>query len=294
VRYRFIKEHEGRFPVSSLCRALQVSRSGYSVWRNRPESHRTRQEQELLACIRATHQESRGTYGSPRIHQELRAGNRACSRNRVARIMRKYQITARPLRRSVKTTDSSHSLPVASNLLEQQFSVEKPNTHWSADITYLWTGEGWLYLAVVLDLYSRRVVGWSLKDTLDRSLVLSALQGALLQRKPGAGLICHSDRGSQYASGDYQVLLTEAGAVCSMSRKGNCYDNAPVESFFASMKKEMIHRRSFATHEEARSAVFEWITVWYNRKRRHSTLGYLSPEQFERQYLSQEPMRRAA
>jgi transposase InsO family protein len=200
--------------------------------------------------------------------------------------MRKYQITARPLRRSVRTTDSSHPLPVASNLLEQQFCVEKPNTRWSADITYLWTGEGWLYLAVVLDLYSRRVVGWSLQDTLDRSLVLNALQGALLQRKPGAGLICHSDRGSQYASGDYQELLTKAEAICSMSRKGNCYDNAPIESFFASMKRELVHRRSFATHEEARSAVFEWIAVWYNRKRRHSTLGYLSPEQFEFQNSS--------
>jgi putative transposase len=219
VRYRFIKEHEGRFPVSSLCRALQVSRSGYSVWRNRPESHRTRQEQELLACIRATHQESRGTYGSPRIHQELRDDNVACGRNRVARIMRKYQITARPLRRFVRTTDSSHSLPGASNLLQQKFTVEDPNTRWSADITYLWTGEGWLYLAVVLDLYSRRVVGWSLKDTLDRSLVLNALQDGLMQRKPGAGLICHSDRGSQYASGDYQELLTKAGAVCSMNPK---------------------------------------------------------------------------
>jgi len=208
--------------------------------------------------------------------------------------MRKYQITARPLRRTVKTTDSTHTLPVAPNLLKQRFRVEKPNTHWSADITYLWTGEGWLYLAVVLDLYSRRVVGWALQDTLDRSLVLNALRGALLQRKPEQGLVCHSDRGSQYASGDYQSLLAEAGALCSMSRKGNCYDNAPVESFFASMKRELVHRRSFATHQEARSAVFEWIAVWYNRKRRHSTLGYLSPEQFEQQQLFQDPMRRAA
>jgi putative transposase len=155
----------------------------------------------------------------------------------------------------------------------------------------LWTGEGWLYLAVVLDLYSRWVVGWSLQDALDRSIVLSALKSALLQRNPGPGVICHSDRGSQYASGDYRALLEEVGAVCSMSRKGNCYDNAPVESFFASFKRERIHRRSFATREEARSAVFDWITVWYNRKRRHSTLGYLSPEQFEHQYLSQDPMR---
>jgi putative transposase len=208
--------------------------------------------------------------------------------------MRKYQITARPLRRSTVTTDSKHPLPVASNLLDQKFSVKGPNTHWSADITYLWTEEGWMYLAVALDLYSRRVVGWSIRDTLDRSIVLTALESALQQRKPGKGLICHSDRGSQYASGDYQALLNKAGAVCSMSRKGNCYDNAPVESFFASLKKELIHRCSFATREEARCAVFEWIAVWYNRKRRHSTLGYLSPEQFEQQHSPQETMQRAA
>jgi putative transposase len=289
-----MQEHEGRFSVSSLCQVLQVSRSGYSAWKKRPPSRRSREENDLLVRIRTAFQESRGTYGSPRVTHELRGQKVACSRNRVARIMRKYQITARPLCRSVKTTDSSHPLPVASNLLERKFRVEEPNTRWSADITYLWTGEGWLYLAVVLDLYSRRVVGWSLQKTLDRSLVLSALRDALMQRKPEAGLICHSDRGSQYASGDYQELISQSGAVCSMSRKGNCYDNAPVESFFASMKKELIHRRSFATHEEARSAVFEWIAVWYNRKRRHSTLGYLSPDQFERQFSSQPPMRRAA
>jgi putative transposase len=294
VRYRFIREQEGRFSVSALCRALHVSRSGYLAGKSRPPSDRSREEQTLLVEIRAAHQESRGTYGSPRIHQELRAREVACGRNRVARVMRKYEITARPLRRSVVTTDSNHPLPVAPNLLAQRFSVQEPNTHWSADITYLWTGEGWLYLSVVLDLYSRRVVGWSLKETLDRSIVLSALHGALIQRHPRAGLICHSDRGSQYASGDYQALLSEAGALCSMSRRGNCYDNAPVESFFASLKRELIHRCCFATREEARRAVFEWIAVWYNRKRRHSSLGFLSPEQFEQQYLHPEPMRRAA
>ena len=294
MRYRFIQQHDGQFSLSTLCRVLHVSRSGYSAWRKRPSSGRGREENDLLIRIRAAFQASRGTYGSPRIHQELRDQEVACGRNRVARIMRKYQITARPLRRAMKTTDSTHTLPIAPNLLKQQFTVQEPNTRWSADITYLWTGEGWLYLAVVIDLYSRRVIGWSLQDTLDRSLALNALKSALLQRNPGSGLICHSDRGSQYASGDYQELLSQVGAVCSMSRKGNCYDNAPVESFFASLKRELIHRRSFATHEEARSAVFQWIAVWYNRKRRHSTLGYLSPEQFERQYLSQEPMRRAA
>jgi putative transposase len=294
VRYRFIREHEGRFSVSTLCRALRVTRSGYSAWKRRSLSLRSRQEQNLLIEIRAAHQQSRGTYGSPRIHQELRARAVACSRNRVARVMRKYEVTARPLRRYVTTTDSNHPLPVAPNRLGQKFTAEQPNTHWSADITYLWTGEGWLYLAVVLDLFSRRVVGWSMQETLDRSVVLTALEGALIQRKPQAGLICHSDRGSQYASGDYRALLSEAGAHCSMSRKGNCYDNAPVESFFASLKRELIHCCSFATREKARSAVFEWIAVWYNRKRRHSTLGYLSPEQFEQQHLPLETMRRAA
>jgi putative transposase len=294
VRYRFIQQNEGRFLVSSLCRTLQVSRSGYAAWKKRPLSRRSQEENELLVQIRAAFQASHGTYGSPRITQELRDQEVACSRNRIARIMRKYQITPRPLRRSAKTTDSSHALPVAPNRLERKFTAENPNTRWSADITYLWTGEGWLYLAVVIDLYSRRVVGWSIQETLDRSLVLDALRSALQLRKPGQGLICHSDRGSQYASGDYQAMLTEVGAACSMSRKGNCYDNAPVESFFASFKRELVHRRSFATHQEARSAVFEWIAVWYNRKRRHSTLGYLSPEQFEQQFSSQSPMRRAA
>jgi putative transposase len=285
VRYRFIKEQEVGFSVAALCRVLRVSRSGYSAWKHRTPSERNRQEQTLLIEIRAAHQESRGTYGSPRIFQELRAKEVACSRNRVARLMRKHEITA--------TTDSNHPLPVAPNRLERKFTAEEPNTHWSADITYLWTGEGWLYLSVVLDLYSRRVVGWSMKDSLDRSLVMTALESALQQRNPGAGLICHSDRGSQYASGDYQALLSRVGAVCSMSRKGNCYDNAPVESFFASLKRELIHRKAFSTREEARSAVFEWIAVWYNRKRRHSSLGYLSPDQFEQQHLPEMTLRAA-
>ena len=281
MRYQFIQEYAGQFSFSALCRVMRVSRSGFTAWTKRSLSRRGRQEQELVAQIRAAHQKSRGTYGSPRIHQELKGDGVSCSKNRVARLMRKHRITARPLRRFAVTTDSGHRLPVAPNRLAQDFRVDGPNAAWSGDITYVWTGEGWLYLAVVLDLSSRRVVGWSMGPTLDRSLVVEALQGALAQRRPAAGLICHSDRGSQYASGDYQALLHRAGALCSMSRRGNCYDNAPVESFFASMKRELVHRRSFTTREEARVAVFEWIAVWYNRKRRHSALGYLSPEQFE-------------
>lgn len=216
--------------------------------------------------------------------RDLRAVGVRCGKNRVARLMRKHGITARPLKRFVVTTDSKHNLPVAPNLLEQQFGAEKPNTRWSGDITYIWTSEGWLYLAVVVDLCSRRVVGWSMKSTMDRSLATAALDAALKLRRPAVGLLCHSDRGSQSASGDYQKQLSDAGIVCSMSRKGNCCDNAPVESFFASFKRELIHRSRFSTRQEARSAVFEWIEVWYNRKRRHSALGYISPEEFERQH----------
>lgn len=294
MRYQFITEQKPHFSLAALCRAMQVSQSGYVDWCKRPRSARQQQEEVLVLSVREIHQQSRGTYGSPRVYRECKARGLACGRNRVARLMRKYQISARPLRRFVVTTDSKHDLPIAQNRVDRQFSVEAPNHVWSADITYLWTQEGWLYLGVVLDLYSRRIVGWSLSTTLDRSLVIEALRDALRSRRPPSGLICHSDRGSQYASGDYQKLLEQAGAVCSMSRKGNCYDNAPVESFFASLKRELIHRHRFATREEARLTVFEWIAVWYNRQRRHSTLGYLSPEQFEQQYQRPETMRRVA
>ena len=264
---------------------MRVSTSGYYAWANRPESSRSKQEKHLLVQIKTAHKQSDGTYGSPRIFRDLRAEGVRISRKRIERIMRKHGICGQPLKRYKVTTDSKHNLPVAENLLDQKFEVEMPNTRWSGDITYLWTGKGWLYLAVILDLWSRRVVGWSMQENLERSLVLEALDAALRMRRPqGAGeLICHSDRGSQYASGDYQTVLRENGITCSMSRKGNCYDNAPVESFFASLKRELIYRRRFATREEARTAVFAWIEGWYNRKRRHSALGYLSPEEFEKQ-----------
>lgn len=287
MRYQFIQKYNAQFPLLALCRVMRVSPSGYRAWQTRPLSARQQQERRLLAHIRAAHKQSQGSYGSPRIQQELKGQGIPCGRHRIARLMRRHGITAQPLRRFAVTTDSAHALPVALNRLGQNFRVERPNTAWSADITYLWTDEGWLYLAVVLDLWSRRVIGWSLRKSVDRTLVIAALEGALSQRRPSTGLICHSDRGSQYASGDYQARLRQAGALCSMSRKGNCYDNAPVESFFASLKRELIHRTSFATRKEARLAVFEWIAVWYNRKRRHSSLGYLSPEQFEKQFEKQ-------
>jgi transposase InsO family protein len=273
---------------------MRVSQSGYADWCKRSKSPRQLQEESLVVSLREIHRSSRGTYGSPRVYRECRARGLACGHNRVARLMRKYQISARPRRRFVVTTDSNHDLPVADNRVDRQFQVEAPNCVWSGDITYLWTDEGWLYLAVVLDLFSRRAVGWSMQPTLNRSLVIAALSDALDNRRPVPGLLCHSDRGSQYASGDYQKLLDTAGAVCSMSRRGNCWDNAPVESFFASLKRELVHRCEFATREEARGAVFEWIAVWYNRKRRHSALGYISPEQFEQQYHQPETMRRVA
>jgi transposase InsO family protein len=271
---------------------MRVSTSGYYAWSGRPESFRATQEKDLLVEIKSAHRESKGTYGSPRIFRELKAAGFGCSRKRIERIMRKHEITARPLRRFKVTTDSNHDLPIASNLLDQKFGAERPNTRWSGDITYLWTGQGWLYLAVILDLWSRRAIGWSMQETRERSLTLDALDSALSNRRPSpdAGLICHSDRGSQYASGDYQKRLKDAGIACSMSRKGNCYDNAPVESFFASLKRELVYRSRFATREEARTAVFEWIEGWYNRKRRHSALGYISPEQFERQQPQYLPM----
>jgi transposase InsO family protein len=281
VRYQFIKEQHGRFPVAVLCRALQVSQSGYFAWLRRTPSRRSREETHLLVQIRAVYQQSDKSYGSPRIQRDLAAQGVVCSRKRVERIMRKYQVRVEPARRFVTTTDSAHALPVAPNLLDRQFGAESANQRWCADITYVWTGEGWLYLSVVLDLFSRRIVGWATATSLDRALVIEALKGALLQRRPDAQLLCHSDRGFQYASLEYQALLGRSGIACSMSRRGNCWDNAPVESFFASLKREMVHRYQFATRPEARQALFSWIEIWYNRKRRHSALGYLSPQEFE-------------
>lgn len=235
---------------------MQVSRSGYADWHKRLPSRRSLEEQKLLTSIRQEYHASRGTYGSPRLHRKLLQQGIRLSRHRLVRIMRKYEITARPLRRFVVTTDSNHELPVAENVLNRQFAATAPNTKWTADITYVWSRQGWLYLAVVLDLFSRRVVGWAMAETMERSLVLDALQMALASRKPAAGLLCHSDRGSQYASGDYQKALKKAEAVSSMSRKGNCYDNAPTESFFASLKRELVYPTKFATRAEARAALF--------------------------------------
>jgi putative transposase len=287
VRYLFIKEHQEQFSLSALCRAMQVCRGGFYAWRKRGKSTRQLENEILTEQIQTAFGESRETYGSPRIFADFQEAGVACGEKRIARLMRLAKIRAVRPRRFVVTTDSDHDLPIAENLLDRMFGAETPDTRWSADITYIWTGQGWLYLAVILDLFSRRVVGWAMDQTIERSLVLSALDMAIVSRRPGQDLLCHSDRGSQYASGDYQKRLEDAGIICSMSRRGNCWDNAPSESFFASLKKEMVYRTRFETRQQARSAIFEWIEVWYNRKRRHSTLGYMSPEAFERQHQQQ-------
>jgi transposase InsO family protein len=216
------------------------------------------------------------------MYMQLREGGFRCGEKRVARLMRMEGLVAVLPKRYIVTTDSNHDFAVAENILDRNFGADNANTKWSGDITYIWTGQGWLYLAIILDLFSRRVVGWAMDTTIDRTLVIKALHMAVSQRNHNGDLICHTDRGSQYASGDYQKALEKAGIACSMSRRGNCWDNAPTESFFASLKKEMVYRTRFATHGQARAAIFQWIEVWYNRKRRHSTLGYLSPEAFER------------
>jgi transposase InsO family protein len=281
VKFEFIEAEKAHFPVDFMCQQLGVSRSGYYAWKGRPESERHKADRVLAEVVTTVHQESRGTYGSPRVHAELRARGQRVSRKRVARLMRQHDIAARKKRRFVRTTDSRHNQPVAPNILERDFSPGQPNSTWATDITYVGTRQGWLYLAVVLDLFSRKVVGWSMSEHIDRHLVLNALDMALKGRRPPRGLLHHSDRGSQYASADYQQALAARGIQCSMSRKGNCWDNAVVESFFSSLKLELVYTTDFATHEQARLALFEYIEVFYNRQRRHSSLGYVSPVDFE-------------
>jgi putative transposase len=279
--FRFIDEHRDQWPVRLLCDALDVSAAGYYAWRDRPASAGQQRHDALLVEIRAIHAEFLARYGSPRIHAELVARGQGCSVNTVAKLMRDHDIRAKTARKFRCTTDSNHSLPVADNLLERQFDPAGPNEAWVADITYIPTGEGWLYLAAVEDLYSRKVVGWSMSERLESRLVVDALALAVERRLPGEGLLAHSDRGSQYASDHYQALLARHGITCSMSRRADCWDNAPMESFFASLKKELVHGANFATRAEARAAIVEYIEVFYNTKRRHSALGYMSPAEYE-------------
>jgi putative transposase len=278
MRFRFIEDRRIDYPVTIMCDVLGVSPAGYYAWRSRPECRRSAANRELVHDIQQVHRNTNGRYGSPRIHAELQAQGRGASRGRIERLMRRHgirAIMARP--RRVRTTDSRHNLPIAPNLLERNFIAAAPNRIWLADITYIETDQGWLYLAAVMDLYSRRIVGWAMEDHLRADLPLAALRMAISAQRPGAGLIHHSDRGVQYASADYRKLMRSAGLHASMSRKADCYDNAPMESFFHTLKTELVHHRQYATRQEAKRDIFAYIEGFYNRTRRHSAIGYISP-----------------
>jgi len=282
VKFRFIDEHRRRWPVSVICFVLKVTRSGFYLWKKRTPSARQIRQQKLLAKIRIVQRENRELYGSPRVHRALLIDGEVISRNTVAKLMRQARIRAKTRRRYVpRTTDSTHRKPIADNLLSRDFAAPAPNQKWLADITYVPTDEGWLFLAGVLDCYSRKIVGWAMCERMPTDLVSDALKMALLHRRPGQDLLHHSDRGVQYASEDYQQLLLNHGITVSMSRRGNCYDNAMMESFWATLKTELIYQERYATRQQARQSIFEYIEVFYNRKRLHSALGYQSPESFE-------------
>jgi putative transposase len=286
MKFAFIQAEKAVFPVTLLCRVLGVSRAGFYATQRRPPSARARQDDHLTVQIAAIHRASRRCYGSPRVHAELRAQGQCTTRKRVARLMRRAGLVARRRRAFRVTTQSQHDRPVASNRLARQFTTSAPDQVWVSDITYLATGEGWLYLAVVLDLFSRRVVGWATSDRLGEGVALEALGLTLARRRPHPGLLHHSDRGSQYASVEYRGILSAHGIECSMSGVGSCWDNAVVESFFATLKIEL-DDAGWRTRGQAHRAVFDYIELFYNPERRHSTLGYLSPVAFERQWLQQ-------
>jgi transposase InsO family protein len=281
MNYRVICELAEQYSIEEMCRYLKVSRSGYYEWLKRGESLRTKSDRELSEKIRDTFTTFRGRYGSPRIYSHLRDMNVYCSRKRVERLMREIGLKARCKRKFKITTNSNHNYPIAPNLLNRQFEVDKPNRVWVSDITYISTFEGWLYLAIVMDLYSRRIVGWAMSKNINTELALAALKMAIKNRRPSKGLIHHSDRGVQYASNDYQVALNKHNITCSMSRKGNCWDNAPAESFFSTLKTELIGDKIYLSRAQAQREIFEFIEIYYNRMRRHSTINSMTPENFE-------------
>jgi transposase InsO family protein len=282
VKFAFIKEHRQTWPAGVICRVLDVSRAGFFAWLKRPLSRRGRRRRELAAKIRRVHQEHRGVYGSPRVTAALKAQGEKVCQNTVARVMKEQEIRSKTKRRFVpRTTDGRHAHAVADNVLDRDFAATKPNRKWAADITYVPTDQGWLYMAAVIDLCSRRIVGWSMADHMEAELVSDALSMALTRRRPREGLLHHSDRGVQYACDAYQSLLARHGIQCSMSGKGDCWDNAVMESFWATLKTELVYQETYATPEEARASIFEYVEAFYNRKRLHSSLGYLSPEMFE-------------
>jgi transposase InsO family protein len=282
MKFDWIRVQKAFHAVRTLCRVLDVSRSGFYAWSRRPASQRCIDDSRIVANVAAIFEEHKGRYGSVRITRELRAGGMRVGRHRVRRLMRQAALRVRRCRRWVRTTDSRHRYPIAPNLLARNFAVDAPNRAWVADITYLPTRAGWLYLAVILDLYSRAVVGWSMSRRIDGKLTLDALDAALMRRRVEPGLIAHSDRGTQYAAGEYQRRLHQHGMICSMSRKGDCWDNAVAESFFATLKLELLGDDIFADHATAQRLVFEYIEAYYNRRRRHSTLGYVSPAAYEK------------
>ena len=280
-----IEERHDEWPITVPCRVLGVSRSGFYAWRSRDASAAEERREELTEEVKEIHAQVKARYGSPRIHAELVARGHGCCVNTVAQVMREAGIAAKTKRKFRQTTDSNHPYPVAENVLDRDFDPDQPNTSWVADVTYIPTREGWLYLAVVEDLFSRKVVGWSMDATMTSRLVVDALEMALVGRLKGSSssaLVAHSDRGSQYASEHYQRRLREERITCSMSRRGNCWDNAAMESFFASLKKELVHDEDYATRAEAKASIFEYIEAFYNRVRRHSSLGYVAPDEYER------------
>ena len=286
MKFAFIAVHSPEFHVTTMCRVLAVSKAGYYAWVQRPPSTHIADDAALAEAIKSIHEKSRRTYGSPRVHEELKAQGRQHGEKRVARLMREEGLRAKTSRRFQTTTDSNHAYPIAPNTLDRQFAVDESpalDRVWVGDITYLTTREGWLYLAIVLDLASRRVIGWAMRHTLEGALTRDALAMALTGRRPAPGVLHHSDQGSQYAAGEYQDMLTAHGMECSMSRVGNCWDNAVAESFFATLKRELADDADWPTRDAARTAVFEYIEVWYNQQRRHSSLGYLSPVAYELQ-----------
>ncbi len=283
MRFTFIDRHRGEWPVELMSEVLEVSRSGFYAWSKRPMSERKQRQEDLIQRIALVHEQSRGTYGSPRVCAELKDQGVCVCENTVAKLMRQARIKARIKRRFVpRTTDAKHPNPIAPNRLNRDFEATAPDRKWTCDITYVPTDAGWLYLAVVMDLYSRKIVGWSMRDHLRVELISEALKMAIASRRPAAGkLLHHSDRGVQYTCDAYQRLLAEHHIECSMSGCGNCYDNAVTESFFGTLKTELVHDEHYLTQEQARQSLFKWIECWYNRQRRHSSLGYQSPEAFE-------------
>lgn len=282
MKFAFVREHHQRWPVGAMCRVLKVSRSGFYRWRNHKPSARQLRQERLLEKIRIAYRENQELYGSPRVYRALLIDGEVVSRNTVAKLMRQAKMRARTRRKFVpRTTDSRHHHPVARNLLARDFEARAPDRKWVADITYVPTDQGWLYVAAVLDCFSRKIVGWAMSQTMGADLAGDALNMALHQRRPGPDLIHHSDRGVQYASDDYQQLLARHGITPSMSGRGDCYDNAMMESFWATLKTELVHQTPYATRDQARQSIFQYIEVFYNRKRLHSSIGYVSPEMFE-------------